>query len=288
MKKAVSKLGLSLFQYLVAGIIFQLVYFFICRDRFENEPWYWFGSMLFPLYLCSFPLFLLSFRKIEREKPEQKRLTLSKFTEYVLMTFSIGILTFIPGAWMDSLLLKTETELSEAVALTGIGYKILVMGIVAPVVEEYVFRKAVIDVVGRYDIMLAVVLSAICFSVSHGNLTQAVFTFFVGLLWGYIYITTGRIYYTMILHAMLNLSTILISSYLYFGSVAFILWCCFLLVIIFAGLIILVKTIKPFFHTFSAGEIGKEKEQLKGCLNIGLTLYFILCGGLFYMTYATM
>ena len=45
------------------------------------------------------------------------------------------------------------------------------------------------------------------FGIWHGNFQQFFFAFFLGVLFSFVYIRTGRIIYTMILHGSLNLIT---------------------------------------------------------------------------------
>ncbi len=284
MSKDISRLGMSLFLYFFLGMLFQLIYIFVCDGIFEEESWYHLGIMLFPLYVCSFPLFLLRFRKMERKAPEKNKVAFGDFIKYILMTISIGFITIIPGALADSILLRTEAELVVAASVSGFAYRMLVTGIIAPVVEEFIFRKAIIDVVGRYNGFLAVFLSAVCFSFSHGNLTQLFFTFFVGLIWGYLYYKTGQLRHTIMLHIILNVFAILSSS-LITGSVAYYIWATSLLSVVLAGLVIFIRKVKRIPYLFSREEIDKAKEHIKSCINVGLMFYFIFCGMLFYMTY---
>ena len=72
-------------------------------------------------------------------------------------------------------------------------------------VEELIFRKLMLDRIRNYGEKTAIVFSAICFGLFHGNLTQFLYAFSVGLFLGYVYCKTGKVHYTMIMHALLNL-----------------------------------------------------------------------------------
>ena len=74
----------------------------------------------------------------------------------------------------------------------------------APIVEEYFFRKLIIDKVASRGEGLAILASATLFGLMHGNLGQFFLAFLIGLLFGLVYIKTRNIKYTMMLHFMIN------------------------------------------------------------------------------------
>jgi len=74
----------------------------------------------------------------------------------------------------------------------------------APVIEEYIFRKQLIDRMHIYGEKLAVVTSALMFGLFHGNLSQLFYAFALGLVFGYVYLKTGRLQYSIGLHMLIN------------------------------------------------------------------------------------
>ena len=86
----------------------------------------------------------------------------------------------------------------------------LVVGIGAPVFEELIFRKVLIDRTVKYGEYVSIVLSGIMFGLLHGNFSQFFFAALIGMLFAYIYIRTGRIRYTIFLHMAINLSSALV------------------------------------------------------------------------------
>ena len=71
--------------------------------------------------------------------------------------------------------------------------------------EELSFRKLLIDRLGKYSKRYTIILSGIMFGLFHRNLYQFFYATILGVVFAYIYTNTGRIHYTMILHAMINL-----------------------------------------------------------------------------------
>jgi hypothetical protein len=76
--------------------------------------------------------------------------------------------------------------------------------VLAPIVEEMIFRKFVIDRTRQYGEMLSLIFSALCFSLFHMNIFQIFYAFALGLLLAYIYIRSGNIRYTIGLHMAFN------------------------------------------------------------------------------------
>lgn len=76
--------------------------------------------------------------------------------------------------------------------------------LIAPVTEEMVFRGALLKVLSPYGSKSAIIISAVLFGAIHGNLQQFPIAFLLGLLFGFISIKTGTIFYTIILHMFNN------------------------------------------------------------------------------------
>ena len=156
---------------------------------------------------------LLIIRKIltERVPIEKKSLSLGQFLVVALMTYGlwgigvlIGNLPMFFGVTesngMDELLNGLKTE---AIPM----YLYMVIG--APIFEELACRKFLLDRLHPYGEGFAMLVSALLFGLIHGNSGQFFLAFFIGLLFAMVYMRTGRIVYTMLLHGMINLTATL-------------------------------------------------------------------------------
>ena len=74
----------------------------------------------------------------------------------------------------------------------------------APIIEEFIFRKLLIDKIAPHGEGIAIITSAMLFGLMHGNLGQFFLAFFLGLLFAIVYTKTRNIKYTMGLHFMIN------------------------------------------------------------------------------------
>ena len=82
---------------------------------------------------------------------------------------------------------------------------ILLVGIIGPIVEEIIFRKLLIDRIRPYGEKIAVFFPALIFALAHGSLYQFFYAFLIGSVLSYIYVKTGKIIYSTIIHCIINL-----------------------------------------------------------------------------------
>ena len=165
-------------------------------------------SML-PTYAIAFPLTSLLIRQVpgvqmkkHNMKPTQ---LLGAFAiSYALMylsnlagQFFTNIIGIIKGSPVDDAIADLVSELNPLTAF-------FVMVLLAPALEEWIFRKLLVDRTIRYGEGTAIFLSGLMFGLFHGNLNQFVYTFLVGAFWTFIYVKTGRLRYTIYLHMALN------------------------------------------------------------------------------------
>lgn len=118
--------------------------------------------------------------------------------------------TLLPLDWlyevMNVTLSEEETELLGGLMKAPLGY--LAVGLLAPLVEEMVFRGAILRVMldygGRRWHWLAIAASALLFAVAHGNVAQGVHATLLGLLLGWLYYRTRSIVPGVVLHWVNN------------------------------------------------------------------------------------
>ncbi|MCD7716507.1 MAG: CPBP family glutamic-type intramembrane protease [Lachnospiraceae bacterium] len=99
---------------------------------------------------------------------------------------------------------SAEAAITTYALADSLVLKILFMVILAPLIEEYVFHRQLIDRMSCYGEKLAIVTSALMFGLFHGNFTQFFYAFALGLLFGYIYLKTGKLRYSAGLHMGIN------------------------------------------------------------------------------------
>lgn len=210
-RKVFSRIGLAFCAILVVATVAQLAWVLIPEAIWGKDNWmsstswgFWISSFA-PLYAFAIPAGLLLLWKLPAQKPQDNKLPFTFF----LVIFPICVFCMIAGSLLGNFLSAllsggtAENALNEYAMDTN-PLKVLVMVIFAPLLEEYVCRKQIIDRTLRYGEKTAVILSAAVFGLLHQNLFQFFYAFALGLVFGYIYTRSGRLRYTVILHAIVN------------------------------------------------------------------------------------
>ena len=81
---------------------------------------------------------------------------------------------------------------------------IITLSVTPAIFEELFFRKAIIHFSIRYGKVFALLFSALFFGMLHMNLSQGLFAFIMGLMFGAIYLYTGDIKISMLIHFLNN------------------------------------------------------------------------------------
>lgn len=259
-------------------------------------------SML-PTYTIAFPLTSLLIHQVpgvqmkkHNMKPTQ---LLGAFAiSYALMylsnlagQFFTNIIGIIKGSPVDDAIADLVSELNPLTAF-------FVMVLLAPALEEWIFRKLLVDRTIRYGEGTAIFLSGLMFGLFHGNLNQFVYTFLIGAFWAFIYVKTGRLRYTIYLHMALNFMGS-IGSLFFLGAIStleggssamngfhFLLGMLIPLAIVIpylivvfglviSGIVLLVTNWKRFRLIPAELFIPKEKRFSVIFLNAGMILYVL-------------
>jgi len=117
------------------------------------------------------------------------------------------VLVLITGIVIEPLLALFPDWLLELVDGMGDygGWSILTLTVLAPVLEEMIFRGAILESVrAKKGAAAAILISATVFGVIHLIPQQVVNAFFIGLILGYIYVKTGSLVSGIIIHALNN------------------------------------------------------------------------------------
>ena len=169
------------------------------------------------------------------------------------------------------------------------------------------------DRIVKYGEKLAVITSGVMFGLFHGNFEQFFYACFLGMFFAYIYIRTGKIIYTMILHFCVNFSSAAIiqtiitkidlnlmqkvadgkmdmltrAEQIAFGEMApwiilYMVYVVFLIGLFVAGLVLWIMTLARrqiiFFNREM--EIPKGQKFKLAYVNPGMIIYILLCIGL--------
>ena len=244
-------------------------------------------------YILILPIFMYLMGKIESSKIDKERLSLKATIEYFCIALTLMWIGNMIGLIITTIIGNTLTNdvinpIEQLIQNSSIYVNLLVISILAPIFEELFFRKLLIDRTIKYGAKLSIFLSALIFALFHGNLSQFFYAFLLGGFFAYVYIKTGKIIYSITLHAFVN----------FFGSVASIFFstsltnitqnmnaanigdigivAAYLIILLFAWIIglnaIFTKYDKIEFDD-SEREIYLEKPIVTSLLNVGMILF---------------
>lgn len=220
-KRQLSRIGLAFFSYTVSATVGQIIITVILaagvmmkllppvivgQDALMLESQLCMMCVSLPLYYC-----IMSGIPVSDWSKTRKNLTIGQF--FSAFVVSVG------AAYIGNFLaVKLLTQLKSALGIKGIlslpgnlmqeldPVTVFIAAVIlAPIVEELVFRKILIDRIMLFGQRAAVLFSGVSFGLMHGNIQQFVYTFLLGMVFAYVYSSTGRIRYTILLHMMINM-----------------------------------------------------------------------------------
>lgn len=178
---------------------------------------------MIPMYLAGFPLLALLLKKnVPAQKPERHKMTAGQYVLSVIICFGLAYAANIVGNIVTTVIgimrgQPVENEILSIMDSLNPVVVFIYMVICAPIVEEYVFRKLIVDRTVRYGQVVAVVVSGLMFGLFHGNLNQFAYATVIGMFLAFLYVKTGNLKITISLHMLFNfvggfLSSLLIKA----------------------------------------------------------------------------
>ncbi len=165
-----------------------------------------------PLYAIAMPLSLLVFRNVPRLATKRFDMSPGTFIKLFVAIVPIMYIGAIIGNLVSAPFSGDDQDtLESALANTDYFSLFLLTCVCAPIFEEWIFRKEIIDRTRKYGEKTAIVVSALCFGLFHGNVRQFFYAFGLGLIFGYMYVRTSKLWYSMLMHALVNLNGGVIS-----------------------------------------------------------------------------
>ena len=318
-RKAFSRIGWALTVILLLSSLLQGLWFAIPEIVMGKGNWFstsswglWLGTFV-PIYLIGVPVGLLLLRNVPADAPQSSRLGGKNFVVFLLIAFCLMYGGNIIGSVLSALLSggTAENALMDY-AMDSNPVKIVVMVILAPLIEEYIFRKQIIDRTRQYGEKLAVFLSALVFGLFHLNLFQFFYAFGLGWLFGYIYLRTGRLRYSVLLHGIVNFIGSVVAPFMLSqvdmealsqmdpnataeqiveqyghmlpGFLAIMLYAMVLVGLAITGLVLLILKCRKLVWKEADAQLPREKVTKTVYLNAGMVVYVLLCAGMIVLT----
>ncbi len=211
-KKVFSQLG---FSYIIGTLMIYLLQWILGGLIGKYHP-QWLESTDFSLvlsgitvYAFAMPLILLLISRMEKDVIERRKMKWWQFALAFMICYSLVYISNFAGIAITTMIgvikgSPVQNGLVEVVAGGNLWVNFVLMVVVAPVVEELVFRKAIVDRTVRYGQGVAIAASGLMFGLFHGNLNQFAYAVVLGSFFAFIYVKTGNVKITIAMHAIIN------------------------------------------------------------------------------------
>lgn len=211
-KSIFNRLGIAMFVYLVLWVGLQLLISAVLEhfapNALEREWLYWLLSMG-PMYFVALPVAVKLLQKLPRRQLFEHKLKAGHFLQLYFMAVTLMMIGNIIGMIVTNILTRlTGIEFAVGITDSILNFKLIwilvITVIVAPIVEEFLFRKVLIDRLIVFGDGAAIVVSALMFGFIHGNFSQMFYCILIGLIFGFAYVRTGKLKYSIGLHMLFN------------------------------------------------------------------------------------
>ena len=162
-----------------------------------------------PLYCVAFPVFTKLLSALPSVTPLSGKLSAKEAFGGLCVSFTamtIGnYLSQMVVLWFGTLMGQSPSNPVE-VSTVGTAWwiNLIFLGLLAPIVEEILFRKILCRHLLPLGEGYAILLSAAIFGLAHGNFFQLFYAFGMGLIFGLIYVKTGKLIYSTVYHIVIN------------------------------------------------------------------------------------
>lgn len=307
-KKHFSKLGLMFFlgTLIIYGVQFgaSAIAGMIIPEMLSDTASALLITML-PMYLIAMPLMALLIRTVPASHIEQKNMSVGHWIIAFLMCYGAMYISNLLGNFLTQLIgvLKgspVNNTILEIATTSNLPVNFFIMVICAPIAEEFVFRKLLVDRTVKYGEGVAVLFSGLMFGLFHGNLNQFAYAFTLGVCFAFIYVKTGKIIYSILMHMIINfmgsILSVLVLKFVGQGFmdalndttllipymmenlprvIIYFMYAFVLLGISFAGIILFAVNAKKIHLLPGEVTIPKGKRFSTTVLNFGMGLFII-------------
>lgn len=170
-----------------------------------------------PLYLLGMPAFLLILR-LAPASPRQPRRKVRprSFLALLLVVFALVYLSnMVTLLVVYGIQLLSGSSFSNPLETIALGSDILptvvFAAVIAPIMEELLFRGALLRRMRRFGEGLAIFASGFMFGLFHANIYQILYAFVIGCLLAYVALRTESVLVPILLHMAVNCIGVLLA-----------------------------------------------------------------------------
>ena len=148
--------------------------------------------------------------------------------------------------------------------------------VVAPVLEELVYRKLLLDRLRPFGDAVAIGVSGVAFGLFHVNLYQFFYAAALGMVLAAVVVKTGKIWHSMLLHAMINTCSTAVDALSGVNEVFYYLVLAFILTVLAASVYILVRWRRTYYMAPPAWPLTTRQVCSALTHSVGAWVYVVL------------
>lgn len=173
-------------------------------------------------YVIAFPIAYFLIKPIQSSIPSNRKLSIKELIKglsitsllmYVGQYISLILMDTVQTNFVGQQATDTSADIANLLSVDRL-VVLLALNILAPIIEGLLFRKLLVDRLRPYGEKIAVFFSALLFALSCGDLYSFFTAFFVGAALSYIYVKTGKLIYTVVIHMFISVFFNTLSVYL--------------------------------------------------------------------------
>lgn len=204
------------------AVVFAMMAFGVYETKYLTDSVFQYGVDIITTLLSILLPFLLFGKALQKQTGIENPLPLSapkkKSLFFLAVPASLGLCmvanlatSYLAAAASAFGVELSSPELALPTGFFGVLTAFCRVAVVAAVVEELAFRGVIMQNLRPFGDSFAIVMSAFVFAFMHGNLIQAPFALIAGCALGYIAIKTDSLWTSIVIHALNNCVSLLIS-----------------------------------------------------------------------------
>lgn len=284
-RKILSRVGWALFLMVLCNLAAQLILATISIEffpKFYDSTYYGVVVTFLSVAGAGYPVFLAVIRRIPDTAGSQEgpvKLSFGQLLGVFFVCTSFMYISSTAGSLIGMLISGFKgseiiNPVEEFLENSNIFVQAIYTVLLGPIMEEYVFRKVLLNKVKRFGDLPAIMITAVAFGLTHLNLSQFIYGTTLGILFAYIALRTNTIRYTIIIHIMINLIGSVIAPFSLGNRSAEAVLSLWVIVSIIVGIVIFKRNRKGILLLKGEEPVEKKSEYF---LHVSAILYLMLC-----------
>lgn len=259
-----------------------------------------------PLYLIAMPLAIAVLARVPKARTRSFSMPAGEFLRLLVVCLPLMYAGSLIGTTLSDLITGGTAVNGVADLITGSDTltSLVFMVLLAPVFEEWMFRRQIIDRLRAYGERTAILVSALAFALFHLNLYQFFYAFALGLVFGYVYTRTSKLRYSVAMHMIINLNGSVVAPWIVSllggkvlkaldsgsieemeaavmangsGVAAYMAYALAMMALVVLGIVVLVRDRRRVEFYPAPLELPKGLRLRTALLNPGMVTYAVLC-----------